>query len=123
MADNKIGGTGKDGKTPPTPNVVWDDTDLRMTYANVVNVSSTREEITLFFGTNLTWNASDEEYRVKLSDRIVLNPFAARRLLSLLANMLKEYEKRFGALPANPEVPLAPPGNASSGSASSGSGS
>ncbi len=98
MADNKDVGSGKEKQTPTTPKVVWDDTDLRMTYANVVNVSSTREEITLFFGTNLTWNAGESEYRVKLSDRIVLNPFAAKRLLGLLANMLKEYEKRFGAL-------------------------
>ena len=105
MADNTNGGsgktnvgTGKEGQTPTTPKVTWDDSDLRMTYANVVNVSSTREEITLFFGTNLTWSASESEYRVKLSDRIVLNPFAAKRLLTLLANMLKEYEKRFGAL-------------------------
>ena len=104
MADNTNAGngtnagSGKEDQTRPTPKVVWDDSELKMTYANVVNVSSTREEITLFFGTNLTWNAGESEYRVKLSDRIVLNPFAAKRLLGLLANMLKEYEKRFGAL-------------------------
>ena len=103
MADNANVGDGngssdKQGQTATAPKVIWDDSELRMTYANVVNVSSTREEITLFFGTNLTWNASDSEYRVKLSDRIVLNPFAAKRLLTLLANMLKEYEKRYGAL-------------------------
>ncbi len=97
MADN-TDGSGKEKQTPTKPKVVWDDSELRMTYANVVNVSSTREEITLFFGTNLTWNVSELEYRVKLSDRIVLNPFAAKRLLALLANMLKEYEKRYGPL-------------------------
>ena len=111
MADNNNGSSDKADKTPPTPKVVWDDSDLRMTYANVVNVSSTREEITLFFGTNLTWNASDSEYRVKLSDRIVLNPLAATRLLTLLANMLKEYEKRFGALPLIEERGDAPVGS------------
>lgn len=98
MVDNTNAGSGKKDQTPTTPKVVWDDSELRMTYANVVNVSSTREEITLFFGTNLTWSASEPEYRVKLSDRIVLNPFAAKRLLTLLANMLNEYEKRYGSL-------------------------
>jgi hypothetical protein len=33
-----------------------------------------------------------------LSDRIVLNPFAAKRLWMLLSAILKEYESRFGVM-------------------------
>jgi hypothetical protein len=84
---------------PVVPTVNWDDSEMRTTYANVVNASSTREEVTLFFGTNLTWNPTEKmEFKVRLSDRVVLNPFAAKRLWILLSAILKEYESRFGVL-------------------------
>jgi hypothetical protein len=84
---------------PAVPSVNWDDSEMRTSYANVVNASSTREEVTLFFGTNLTWNPTEKlEFNVKLSDRVVLNPFAAKRLWMLLSAILKEYESRFGVL-------------------------
>jgi hypothetical protein len=82
-----------------TPTVRWDDSNMKTSYANVVNAASTREEVTLFFGTNQTWNATDaREFKVLLSDRIVLNPFAAKRLWVLLGAVLKEYESRYGTL-------------------------
>ncbi len=39
---------------PKTPRVKWDDSNMRSSYANVVNATSSREEVTLFFGTNQT---------------------------------------------------------------------
>jgi len=90
---------------PVVPTVNWDDSQMRTTYANVVNASSTREEVSVFFGTNMTWSLNDKrEFNVKLSDRVVLSPFAAKRLTILLQAILKEYETRFGRL----EVPGAP---------------
>ena len=81
------------------PSVNWDDSSMKTSYANVVNAASTREEVTLFFGTNLTWNPGEaKEFHVRLSDRIVLNPYAAKRLWILVGAILKEYESRFGAL-------------------------
>lgn len=81
------------------PTVKWDDTKMQTTYANAVNVTSTREEVSLFFGTNQTWNLGDDnQVQVQLSDRIVLNPYAAKRLALLLSGVLKEYESRFGTL-------------------------
>lgn len=79
-----------------TPSVNWDDSQMSTSYANVVNAVSSREEFTLFFGTNQTWNAKDSELHVQLSDRVILNPHAAKRLLTLLAAVMKEYENRFG---------------------------
>ncbi|WP_419904388.1 DUF3467 domain-containing protein [Kiloniella sp.] len=105
---------------PVPPKVVWDDSDLQTSYANVVNVTSTREEVTLFFGTNLTWNVTDPEYKVKLTDRIVVNPFAAKRMLALLAGVLKEYESRYGELDLPSRNPS--PTKASSPPASNGKG-
>lgn len=90
---------GIDVGTPAAPTVDWDDSDMRSTYANVVNASSTREEVTLFFGTNQTWNPSKaKEFHVHLTDRMVLNPHAAKRLWVLLGAILSEYESRFGKL-------------------------
>ena len=80
------------------PKLHWDDSKMRSTYANVCNVSSTREEVTLLFGTNSTWHAGQDEVSINLSDRIILNPHAAKRLTSLLNKVVGEYEKRFGEI-------------------------
>lgn len=90
--------TQEAGQGGPTK-VRWDDSHMSSSFANVVNVLATREEVTLLFGTNQTWNAMDsEELVVRLSDRIVLTPFAAKRLSLLLDRRVKEYEQRFGQL-------------------------
>ena len=79
--------------------VEWNDSKMQTTYANVVNASSTKEEVSIFFGTNQTWNlADDKELKVDLSDRIILNPHTAKRLTVLLGGIINEYEKRFGEL-------------------------
>jgi hypothetical protein len=79
--------------------VVWDDKKMVTTFANVVNVLATREEVTVLFGMNQTWNtAQATELVVELSNRIVLTPYAAKRLLTLLAARVREYEARLGPL-------------------------
>lgn len=85
-------------KKPALPKIKWDDTNMRSTYANVCNVASTREEMTLLFGTNQAWHTGQKEMTINLSDRIVLNPYAAKRMLLLLQNVVNTYEKRFGEL-------------------------
>lgn len=76
----------------------WDDSKMTNTYANVCNVSSTREEVTLLFGTNQTWHTGQKELVVELTNRVILNPYAAKRMAQLLNNIVKEYENRFGKL-------------------------
>ena len=57
--------------------VRWDDGKMATSFANMVNVQSTREQVDLFFGTNQTWNISDERsVTVELSNRIILTPHA-----------------------------------------------
>ena len=81
------------------PKVHWDDTNLTTSYANVVNATATHEEVTVFFGTNQTWNVkAKDELTINLSERIILNPLAAKRLFLLLGGVLKDYESRYGAL-------------------------
>ena len=81
-----------------TPKVIWDDSKMRTAYANVCNVLGTREEIMLLFGANQAWHGGQKEVTVLLSDRIVLNPYAAKRLFQLLGQGLREYEARYGEL-------------------------
>jgi hypothetical protein len=81
-----------------TTKVKWDDSGMSTSYANVCNVASTREEVTLLFGTNQTWHTGQKEVAIKLSDRIIVSPFAAKRLLMLLTNVVEQYEQRFGKL-------------------------
>ena len=89
--------TGK--ATGTIPKVKWDDSGMKSSYANVCNVTSTREEMTLYFGTNQTiYTGKEDEVTVQLSDRLILNPYAAKRLLLLLNRVVGEYEKRYGAL-------------------------
>jgi len=78
--------------------VNWDETNMKTSYANVCNVASTREEVTLLFGTNQTWQTGQREVTVNLTDRVILNPFAAKRLSILLNRIVSEYEARFGEL-------------------------
>jgi Protein of unknown function (DUF3467) len=94
----KGGSASIDQKTGALPKVKWDDSAMKTSYANVCNVASTREEVTLLFGTNQTWHSGQEEVSVRLSDRIILSPFAAKRLAVLIGNVVNEYEKRFGTL-------------------------
>ncbi len=94
-----------DVKEPEQTKINWDGSNMRSTYANVCNVSSTREEVTLLFGTNQNWHAGQKDLTVELSDRMTLNPYAAKRLAVLLTNTMSEYEKLFGALDLDiPEV-------------------
>jgi hypothetical protein len=76
----------------------WDAAQMKTSYANVCNVSSTREEVTLLFGTNQTWQTGQKELTINLTERIILNAYAAKRLSLLLNNIVKEYESRFGEL-------------------------
>ena len=85
-------------KAEGSPKVVWDDSKMHTSYANVCNVLGTREEIMLLFGANQAWHGGQKEVTVMLSERIVLNPYAAKRLMQLLGQGLKEYESRYGEL-------------------------
>ena len=85
--------------------IVWDDSRMQMSYANVCNVSSTREEFNLLFGTNQTWARGQDNVRVRLDNRVVLNPHAAKRLLVLLTTALKQHEERFGPIDLDPGSP------------------
>ena len=53
--------TAPEAATAATTTIRWDHGDMTTSYANVVNVSSTREEVTLLFGTNLLVSMPDTD--------------------------------------------------------------
>ena len=58
------------------PTVQFDVSNLQSAYANVCNVSSTREEVVLAFGVNTVWERAQANMQVQMTNRIVLNPYA-----------------------------------------------
>jgi len=80
------------------PKIRWDDSQMQSSYANVCNVASTREEVVLLFGINQAWQAGQAEIPIQLTNRVIISPYVAKRLSTLLENVLKEYETRFGQL-------------------------
>jgi hypothetical protein len=119
MAKKEKESKDKASETPetsgaPTPTgdqmkIRWDSSNIRSSYANVINAQGTREEIVLFFGMNQTWDAGQKELTVQLSDRIVLNPFAAKRLSILLGNVVRDYESRYGVMEVETRRPTDSP--------------
>lgn len=94
---------GNSSKQPAPLQVKWDDSNMRSSYANVCNVASTREEVVLLFGINQAWHGGQKDVTVQLTDRIILSPHAAKRLLAVLSSLIKQHEERFG--PLNIEAP------------------
>jgi hypothetical protein len=84
--------------TGAQPKIFWDSSNARSAYANVFNVSGAREEFVLLFGMNQAWDAGQQELKVQLTDRVVMSPFAAKRFATLLNNVIRDYEKRYGAI-------------------------
>ena len=105
MARSKTS-SAADSPERTVPNINWDDSRMVSTYANVCNVASTREEVTLLFGTSQVWR-SQQDVTVQLSNRVILNPHAAKRLSVLLGNVVAQYEQRFGVLALEGSVPEA----------------
>jgi len=100
---------GSPTQTVGQTKIVWDDSNMRSVYANVSNVAGGREEIVLLFGMNQAWHAGQAEVKVQLTDRVVLSPFAAKRLAVLLNNVVADYEKKFGKLEIGVERPAGAP--------------
>ena len=67
---------------------------LKSTYCNVCNATSTREEVVLNFGVNQSWDRGPGELEVSLEHRIILSPFAAKRLSDMLGKLVVELTVR-----------------------------
>ena len=76
----------------------FDSTNIKSTYCNVCNATSTREEVVINFGINKNWDMAGQDLEVHLEHRVILSPFAAKRLRDMLTQLLVDHEKRYGEL-------------------------
>lgn len=84
---------------PVSPGKVhFDTSDLKSSYCNVCNGSSTREEVVINFGLNDNWDMGRERIEVALAHRIVMSPHAAKRLRDMMVRLIDEHETRYGKL-------------------------
>jgi hypothetical protein len=79
----------------PQATVHVDDSSCTAGYANFCRVSSTAEEMILDLGLNAQPFATGES-TVKVSQRIIMNHFTAKRLLAALGMALQRHEAAFG---------------------------
>lgn len=94
MADNQ----DKKPEAPAGTKVKWNFENIKSSYVNFANANSTKEEVVLNFGLNNSWDRSQPEMEIDLSHRIMMSPFAAKRLAELLTKLVAEYESRHGQL-------------------------
>jgi len=73
------------------------DADATACYANFCRVSSTPEELILDLALNPSPFATGAQ-SIKIDQRIILNHYTAKRLLSALGMALQRHEQAFGVL-------------------------
>lgn len=83
---------------PGTPRVKWNVDQLKSSYVNFANANSTQEEVVLNFGMNNNWDRMASEVEIALTHRVVMSPFAAKRLADLMNKLVAQYETRYGKL-------------------------
>src|SRR5215475_12107641 len=90
------------GTVEPRPagqqKVKFDSANIKSTYCNVCNATSTREEVVINFGINKNWDLGGPDLEVQLEHRVILSPFAAVRLRDLLVRLISDHEQRYGQL-------------------------
>jgi hypothetical protein len=77
--------------------VVVDDTSTVPSYSNFCRVTATPEEVILDFGLNPQPFATGRQ-EVKAHNRIIMNFYTAKRLLSALGMTLQRHEGTFGSV-------------------------
>ena len=74
-----------------------DYSSLSTVYTNFCRVSVTPEELVLDFGLN-TQMAPNPTEPIRLTHRVVMNFYTAKRLLMALSNVIQQHEGAYGVL-------------------------
>lgn len=98
MAEEKSSAPNAASAAGAQPQIRLSTTNLKSTYCNMCNANTTREEVVLNFGVNQNWDRGQGDLDVALEHRIILSPFAAKRLSQMLTKLVEEYEGRYGEL-------------------------
>jgi hypothetical protein len=103
--ENEMSERDEGPATLPTPNspqsqgteVVVDDSSTVPSYSNFCRVTATPEEVILDFGLNPQPFATGRQ-EVKANQRIVMNFYTAKRLLTALSMTIQRHEGTFGSI-------------------------
>lgn len=85
------------GQPQQTTEVVVDDTATLPSYSNFCRVTATPEEVILDFGLNPQPFAPGRQ-DVKANQRLVMNFYTAKRLLTALGMTIQRHEGTFGSI-------------------------
>ena len=107
MADEQnVEGSGVNVTTEPEessrvqvqqPTTQLDDPHVEAIYANLCRVSSTPEEVILDLALNPN-PVGGQSVNIRVSQRVILNHFTAKRLAALLGATVQRHEQTFGVL-------------------------
>ncbi|MEQ9454974.1 MAG: DUF3467 domain-containing protein [Phycisphaeraceae bacterium] len=84
-----------------------DDADAPTYYASTARVAGTGEEITLDLSRGLQPGANNQA-TMKIDARVILSPWAAKRLAMALGQAVTRYEQTYGTLEIDPRKRLQP---------------
>jgi hypothetical protein len=85
------------GQQQQAPSFPTDTSAISTVYTNFCHVSITPEELILDFGLNTQMTPAPTE-AIKLTHRVVMNFFTAKRLMNALHFAVNRHESAFGAL-------------------------
>ncbi|GAC1465153.1 MAG: DUF3467 domain-containing protein [Isosphaeraceae bacterium] len=101
MSDNPVEGTPAQASSAApqqqTTEVVVDDSGTLPSYSNFCRVTATPEEVILDFGLNPQPFATGRQ-DVKAIQRIVMNFYTSKRLLTALGMTIQRHEQTFGSI-------------------------
>ncbi len=82
-----------------------DETNLQMSYVSGFRPTMTAEELVLDIGVNQLRSSDDKEQPNELvfqaSNRLVMNYYSAKRMAISLAQIVRQFEQRFGQIELN----------------------
>jgi hypothetical protein len=81
--------------SPAVAAIEFDSSKASAIYANVCRVTATPEEIVLDFA---LYDGSENESSHRVSRRVAINHFTAKRLFIAMAQALQQHEAAFGAV-------------------------
>jgi hypothetical protein len=97
MADEPTTGTPAPAPAAQMPQFPTDTSGLSTIYTNFCRVSVTPEELVLDFGLNTQITPNPAE-PIRLTHRVVMNFYTAKRLLNALLGVVSQHENTYGVL-------------------------
>jgi hypothetical protein len=87
--------------------ITLDDSQVQATYSNFCRVTGTPEEVIIDFSLNPN-PFSQQDQKVKVDNRLVLNYYTAKRLYAALQQTIMRHEQAFGVIELNVRRRLTP---------------